>query len=45
MTAFVIHRLITIFIVLLCVVSITFFLIRLTPGGPFTQERKLPPEA
>lgn len=28
--------------VLLCVVSITFFLIRLSPGGPFDSERKIP---
>jgi oligopeptide transport system permease protein len=28
--------------VLFCVVSITFFLIRLMPGGPFDRERKLP---
>lgn len=45
MTAFIIRRLGTMLIVLLCVVSITFLLIRLTPGGPFTQERRLPPEA
>jgi oligopeptide transport system permease protein len=30
-------------LVLFCVVSITFFLIRLSPGGPFDAERKLPP--
>lgn len=29
-------------VVLVCVVTITFFLIRLSPGGPFDQERKLP---
>ncbi len=28
---------------LFCVVSATFFLIRLSPGGPFDGERKLPP--
>src|SRR6201997_5360601 len=28
--------------VLFCVVSITFFLIHLMPGGPFDRERKLP---
>ena len=28
--------------VLFCVVSITFFLIRLSPGGPFDGERKIP---
>ncbi|MBX9742696.1 MAG: ABC transporter permease subunit [Chthoniobacterales bacterium] len=30
-------------LVLFCVVSITFFLMRLSPGGPFDAERKLPP--
>lgn len=29
--------------VLLCVVAITFVLVRLAPGGPFTSERNLPP--
>lgn len=28
---------------LLVVISLTFFLIRLLPGGPFDQDRKLPP--
>lgn len=36
------RRLASMPIVLLCVVSITFFLIRLSPGGPFDAERKLP---
>lgn len=30
-------------VVLFCVVTITFLLIRLSPGGPFDYERKLPP--
>jgi len=30
-------------LVLLCVITITFFLIRLSPGGPFDSERKIPP--
>ena len=30
-------------VVLFCVLTITFFLIRLSPGGPFDSERKLPP--
>jgi oligopeptide transport system permease protein len=29
--------------VLFCVVTITFFLIRISPGGPFDAERKIPP--
>ena len=37
------RRLTSIPVVLFCVVTITFFLIRLSPGGPFDSERKLPP--
>ena len=37
------RRLGSLALVLFCVVSITFFLIRLSPGGPFDGERKLPP--
>jgi oligopeptide transport system permease protein len=36
------RRLVSMPIVLFCVVSITFFLIRLSPGGPFDSERKIP---
>jgi len=36
------RRLASMPIVLFCVVSITFFLIRLSPGGPFDSERKIP---
>ncbi|MEI6323026.1 MAG: ABC transporter permease [bacterium] len=36
------RRLASMLIVLFCVVSITFFLIRLSPGGPFDAERKIP---
>ncbi len=35
-------RLGALFFVLFCVVSITFLLIRLSPGGPFDGERKIP---
>ena len=35
-------RLASLPVVLVCVVTITFFLIRLSPGGPFDSERKLP---
>lgn len=35
-------RLASLPVVLFCVVTITFFLIRLSPGGPFDAERKLP---
>jgi oligopeptide transport system permease protein len=41
--AFLIRRLLGLVVVLFCVISITFFLIRLSPGGPFDGERKIPP--
>lgn len=34
-------RFFSMLLVLFCVVSITFFLIRLSPGGPFDSERKI----
>ena len=37
------RRFFSLLVVLFFVVSITFFLIRITPGGPFDSERKLPP--
>ena len=37
------RRLGSMVLVLFCVVSITFILIRLSPGGPFDGERKIPP--
>ena len=43
MIAFLIRRSIGLVAVLFCVVTITFFLIRLSPGGPFDAERKIPP--
>jgi oligopeptide transport system permease protein len=36
------RRLVSMPVVLLCVISLTFFLIRLSPGGPFDAERKIP---
>lgn len=38
------RRLASLPVVLFCVVTITFFLVRLSPGGPFDSERKLPKE-
>ena len=37
------RRLGALVLVLFCVVSITFVLIRVSPGGPFDGERKIPP--
>jgi oligopeptide transport system permease protein len=44
MAAFVLRRMVSLLFVLFCVVSITFLLIRLAPGGPFDRERKIPPQ-
>ncbi len=43
MGSYLLRRLGALVLVLFCVVSLTFFLIRLSPGGPFDGERKLPP--
>jgi oligopeptide transport system permease protein len=42
MIRFIAKRAVALVAVLFCVVSITFFLIHLMPGGPFDRERKLP---
>ncbi len=43
MLKLILRRLPSLAFVLLCVVTLTFFLIRLAPGGPFDRERKIPP--
>jgi oligopeptide transport system permease protein len=42
MIATLIRRCLSLVAVLFCVVSITFLLIRISPGGPFDGERKIP---
>ena len=42
MLEFIIRRFLSMLVGLFCVVSITFFLIRIAPGGPFDRERKIP---
>lgn len=42
MLAFLARRLAAMCGVLFCVLTLTFLLLRLSPGGPFTRERKLP---
>ncbi|MBV8899836.1 MAG: ABC transporter permease subunit [Verrucomicrobia bacterium] len=42
MVRFVFGRALSLFGVLFCVVTATFFLVHLMPGGPFDRERKLP---
>jgi oligopeptide transport system permease protein len=44
MATFILRRLVSLVFVLFCVVTITFLLIRLAPGGPFDRERKIPPQ-
>ncbi len=43
MLKLILRRLPALAFVLFCVVTLTFFLIRLAPGGPFDRERKIPP--
>lgn len=44
MTRYVFKRVIYIFLSLWIIVSATFFLMKAAPGGPFTTEKKVPPE-
>lgn len=44
MIAHAVRRLLTAIPTLLVLVTLTFFLMRLAPGGPFDRERSLPPE-
>jgi oligopeptide transport system permease protein len=44
MTKFIIRRLIGMIPTLFVIITISFFIIRLAPGGPFDQEKRLPQE-
>jgi oligopeptide transport system permease protein len=44
MLRFILYRLLQAIPVLLVVVTLTFFLVRLAPGGPFSAEKAVPPE-
>jgi len=44
MTRIVLNRFLTGLFVILSVITITFFLLRILPGGPFDTEKKLPPQ-
>ena len=44
MLAYALRRLAAIFPTLFVIVTLSFFIIRLAPGGPFDQEQTLPPE-
>lgn len=45
MLKFIIRRLLQLIPVLLAAVTLTFFLVRLAPGGPFSAEKQFPEEA
>lgn len=44
MSRFIIRRFLSVIPTLFIIVTLSFFLIRLAPGGPFSSEKKLPPE-
>src|ERR1700729_1763130 len=44
MFAFILRRFVSMLVVLFCVITLTFLLVREAPGGPFTKERKIKPE-
>lgn len=43
MGRFIANRVVSMFVTLLLVITITFFLMHAIPGGPFTREKTLPP--
>lgn len=43
MLTFILRRFASMLVVLFCVITLTFLLVRIAPGGPFTRERKIPP--
>ncbi|MGE3260303.1 MAG: ABC transporter permease [Bacteriovoracia bacterium] len=44
MAAFLLRRILTIFATLFVLATITFFLLRIVPGGPFDSDKALPPD-
>lgn len=44
MTKFVIRRFIGLFPTLFVIITLSFFIVRAAPGGPFDREKRLPPE-
>jgi oligopeptide transport system permease protein len=40
---FIANRIVSAFITLFLIITITFFLMHSVPGGPFTREKPLPP--
>lgn len=44
MLSFILRRLLSLLPTLFIIITVAFFMMRLAPGGPFDQERALPPE-
>ncbi|TFG84625.1 MAG: ABC transporter permease subunit [Spirochaetales bacterium] len=44
MSRFIVRRFLSVIPTLFIIVTLSFFLIRLAPGGPFSREKKVPPE-
>lgn len=44
MVRFILKRLLTFIPVLLAIITLTFFMVRIAPGGPFDDERRVPEE-
>lgn len=44
MSRFIVRRLLSVIPTMFIIVTLSFFLIRMAPGGPFSGEKKLPPE-
>lgn len=44
MLRYILRRLVSILLTLFVIVTVTFFLMRIAPGNPFTSEKKIPPE-
>lgn len=44
MTRYIIRRFLGLFPTLLVIITISFFMIRVAPGGPFAREKELPPQ-
>ncbi len=42
MTKFIIRRILSLILTMFIIVTLSFFLIRIAPGGPFSSEKKLP---
>ena len=44
MLRFVVRRLLSLIPTLFLIVTLSFFIIRIAPGGPFSSEKSVPPE-